>query len=68
MILTCHNMVDLALHAANHPKTWRDVRVVEVAEVFSAVRAEILWCSPDCKHFSRTSGPGGSLSTGGRRG
>lgn len=54
-----HDEVALAVHEANHPDT--EHRVESIWKAFPADVAkgraiDVLWASPDCKHFSRSKG------------
>lgn len=54
-----HDEVALAVHEANHPDT--EHRVESIWKAFPAEVArgrsiDVLWASPDCKHFSRSKG------------
>lgn len=54
-----HNEVALSMHAANHPDTKHLVENVWQVEIetHSAGRSvDILWASPDCRHFSKARG------------
>lgn len=54
-----HDEVALAVHRANHPDTEHRVESVWKAfpaEVAKGRAIDVLWASPDCKHFSRSKG------------
>ena len=54
-----HDAAALAMHAANHPDTHHitsDIWGVEPLEVTKGRHVELLWASPDCKHFSKAKG------------
>ncbi len=54
-----HDPVALAVHCENHPQTRHittDVRAVRPLEVTGGRRVSLLWCSPDCTHFSSAKG------------
>ena len=54
-----HNAAALALHARNHPQTKHycaDLFEVDPNEVTQGRPVDILWASPDCRHFSRAKG------------
>lgn len=54
-----HDPIALAVHAANHPKTLHRVESVWAAQpkvVTRGRKVDLLWASPDCKHFSRSKG------------
>ncbi len=51
-----HSATALAVHEANHPKTRHltaDIWEVDPRMVCGKRRVELLWASPDCRHFSR---------------
>lgn len=54
-----HNAAALALHAANHPDTLHidnNIWDVEPRWVTQGRKVQLLWASPDCKHFSKAKG------------
>lgn len=54
-----HNPDAIAMHAANHPHTEHhpaDVWKVNPRQVTRGRKVGLLWCSPDCRHFSRAKG------------
>ena len=54
-----HNAEALALHAVNHPHTKHycaNLYEVDPHEVVNGRSVDILWASPDCRHFSRAKG------------
>lgn len=54
-----HDETAIAVHTANHPGALHfceDVYQVDPRTVFPDDDIEILWGSPDCKHFSRAKG------------
>lgn len=54
-----HDPIALAVHAANHPGTLHRVESVWAAQpkiVTRGRKVDLLWASPDCKHFSRSKG------------
>lgn len=54
-----HDAEALAMHAANHPRTRHlreDVWRVDPVQACAGRPVEVLWGSPDCKHFSRAKG------------
>lgn len=54
-----HDASDIAMHAANHPRTrhyTEDVWKLRPQSVTCGRPAGLLWASPDCKHFSRAKG------------
>lgn len=54
-----HNPEAIAMHAANHPAAHHmreDVWAVNPVEACAGRPVELLWASPDCRHFSRAKG------------
>lgn len=54
-----HDDAALAMHAANHPSTAHvreDVWRAALPELVAGRPVELLWASPDCRHFSRAKG------------
>ncbi len=54
-----HDPEAIALHSANHPGTrhaCESVWTVNPSEVAKPGDVELLWASPDCKHFSKAKG------------
>lgn len=57
-----HDAEAIAMHRANHPRTKHlieDVRKVSPRRAVDELGARpvaLLWCSPDCRHFSRAKG------------
>lgn len=54
-----HDPVALAVHRANHPSTRHleaDIWEVKPREATGGHPVDVLWASPDCKHFSRAKG------------
>ncbi len=54
-----HDESALAMHAANHPSTrhvCEDVWHANLRELTKGRAVDLLWASPDCKHFSRAKG------------
>lgn len=54
-----HNPMALAVHAVNHPGTRHlttDVWEVDPLVATGGRDVELLWASPDCRHFSRAKG------------
>ncbi|HNX05665.1 MAG TPA: DNA cytosine methyltransferase, partial [Opitutales bacterium] len=54
-----HDPEALALHKANHPGTKHiieDIWGVDPAEVCAGEPVDVMWCSPDCTHFSKAKG------------
>lgn len=54
-----HNTEAIAMHEANHPSTRHVLEDVWRADLRSLVGGhpvELLWASPDCRHFSRAKG------------
>ncbi|MBA3686788.1 MAG: DNA cytosine methyltransferase [Planctomycetes bacterium] len=54
-----HDRHAIAMHQANHPATRHlcaDIRSVDPVEVMGGRFVDLLWASPDCKHFSRAKG------------
>ncbi|MFX4223502.1 MAG: DNA cytosine methyltransferase [Thalassobaculum sp.] len=54
-----HDPEAVALHQRNHPFTRhfvQDVFEVDPAEVAAGREIDLLWASPDCKHFSKARG------------
>lgn len=54
-----HDEVAIAVHAANHPQTHHDQHSVWDVDPAAFVRGrpvDLLWASPDCKHFSSAKG------------
>lgn len=51
-----HSAIALAVHEANHPQTRHltaDIWEVDPRVVCGKRRVDLLWASPDCRHFSR---------------
>jgi DNA (cytosine-5)-methyltransferase 1 len=54
-----HDLDALRVHALNHPYTRHlkeDIREVDPREATGGRPVELLWASPDCRHFSRAKG------------
>lgn len=54
-----HDAEALAMHEANHPSTLHvreDVWRTDLRRLTKGRNVELLWASPDCKHFSRAKG------------
>ncbi|MEM8580709.1 MAG: DNA cytosine methyltransferase [Pseudomonadota bacterium] len=54
-----HDAEALALHAANHPETRHintSVYAVDLRDLIGREEIDLLWASPDCKHFSKAKG------------
>lgn len=54
-----HSPEAIAMHAANHPTTRHlreDVWAVNPRDACACRIVELLWASPDCRHFSRAKG------------
>lgn len=54
-----HDAAAIMMHAANHPKTKhyaKDVWTIHSREVTMGRDVGLMWCSPDCAHFSRAKG------------
>lgn len=54
-----HNAEALAMHARNHPRTVHlvsDVWEVDPIDTCKGRPVDLLWASPDCRHFSRAKG------------
>ncbi len=54
-----HDPEALAMHLANHPGTRHiveDIWGVDPAEVCHGEPVDVMWCSPDCTHFSKAKG------------
>ncbi len=54
-----HDPAAIAMHKANHPNTkhyCEDVWEVDPVEACDGHPVALVWCSPDCKHFSRAKG------------
>lgn len=54
-----HDPKALEMHKANHPETEhlvQDIWDVDPATLVAGREVELLWASPDCKHFSRAKG------------
>lgn len=54
-----HDAAAVEMHAANHPGTLHlceDVFDVDPLEACGGRPVDVLWASPDCKHFSRAKG------------
>jgi DNA (cytosine-5)-methyltransferase 1 len=54
-----HDEAAIAMHEANHPATRHlreDIRAVSPRDVTGGKPVDLLWASPDCKHFSRAKG------------
>jgi DNA (cytosine-5)-methyltransferase 1 len=61
-----HNANAIAMHEANHPSTRHlcaSVWEVDPREVCGRRKVDLLWASPDCRHFSRAKG-GAPVSKG----
>lgn len=61
-----HDPEAIAMHAANHPNTkhfCESVWKVDPAEATRGQPVDLMWASPDCKHFSRAKG-GKPVNTG----
>lgn len=54
-----HDRVAVAMHMANHPGTWhlrQNIRDVSPRWATRRRPVDLLWASPDCKHFSKAKG------------
>jgi DNA (cytosine-5)-methyltransferase 1 len=54
-----HDPAAIAMHAANHPHTLHlceSVFDVDPLQATNGRRVDLLWASPDCKHFSKAKG------------
>ena len=54
-----HDPEAVAMHCANHPHTKHyveDVWEIDPREVTKGQHVDLVWLSPDCKHFSRAKG------------
>jgi DNA (cytosine-5)-methyltransferase 1 len=54
-----HDADAIAMHAANHPHAVHlaeDVWKVDPLDATGGAEVDLLWASPDCKHFSRAKG------------
>ncbi len=54
-----HDATAIAVHEANHPRTLHfatDVWEVDPIDATGGRPVELLWASPDCRHFSRAKG------------
>ena len=54
-----HNPEAIAIHAANHPSTRhfvQNIHQVHPLEATGGRPVDVLWASPDCKHFSKAKG------------
>jgi DNA (cytosine-5)-methyltransferase 1 len=54
-----HDKIALSVHKANHPKTKHyeeDVWKVPPRRAVGSNSVGLLWCSPDCRHFSKAKG------------
>lgn len=54
-----HDEDAIRMHEANHPATLHlreDIRTVSPKDVTGGQPVDLLWASPDCKHFSRAKG------------
>lgn len=54
-----HDAAALAMHEANHPSTQHvreDVWHTDLRKLVAGRKVDLLWASPDCKHFSRAKG------------
>lgn len=54
-----HDIEAVAMHRANHPGSrhyCQDVFAVRPEEVTGGQSVDLLWASPDCKHFSKAKG------------
>jgi len=54
-----HNETALAMHAANHPECIHlveNIWKVEIETHTNGKQVDILWASPDCRHFSKARG------------
>jgi DNA (cytosine-5)-methyltransferase 1 len=54
-----HDPEAIELHRANHPNTKHyveDIWDVDPIEACAGRRVGLVWCSPDCKHFSKAKG------------
>ncbi|MEM8791055.1 MAG: DNA cytosine methyltransferase [Pseudomonadota bacterium] len=54
-----HDADALAMHEANHPETRHvnsSVYAVDIRDLIGGEEIDLLWASPDCKHFSKAKG------------
>jgi DNA (cytosine-5)-methyltransferase 1 len=54
-----HDPIALAIHRANHPHTkhyCQDITQLHPRDVAQGRPVDLLWASPDCKHFSKAKG------------
>ena len=54
-----HDEEALALHEINHPETLHinsSVYAIDIRDVIGNQEIDLLWASPDCKHFSKAKG------------
>lgn len=54
-----HDAAALAMHAANHPSTKHvreDIWKTDLRKLVGKKHVQLLWASPDCRHFSRAKG------------
>jgi DNA (cytosine-5)-methyltransferase 1 len=54
-----HDPAAILMHKTNHPTTrhyQESVWDVDIREVTQGQEVDLVWCSPDCKHFSKAKG------------
>ncbi len=54
-----HCQAAIAMHARNHPSTvhmCESIHTVNPVQACAGNRPDVMWASPDCKHFSRAKG------------
>lgn len=54
-----HDPAAILMHKTNHPNTihyTESVWDVDIRKITSGKQVDLVWCSPDCKHFSKAKG------------
>lgn len=54
-----HDPAAILMHKTNHPNTihyTESVWDVDIREIIAGREVDLVWCSPDCKHFSKAKG------------
>lgn len=54
-----HDPAAILMHKTNHPHTkhyQESVWDVDIREITNGQEVDLVWCSPDCKHFSKAKG------------
>lgn len=54
-----HDPAAILMHKTNHPQTkhyQESVWDVDIREITKGKEVDLVWCSPDCKHFSKAKG------------